>query len=339
MNNVIARNKKMSLLVNKIVQLFILGGLMCFISGEKSSFKIVEKHGAQQASVSSDIKGYRDIISYNGKFLAVGTDGRIDYIDNSGERTPASNTCKNNLNCVVIKDQIIVVAGDNGTILLSIDGRLFTKVESGTEKNINGIAFKNEILIAGADKGTLLISKDGKSWNVIHLEVKGNIVSVTANDSFFFGITDSGEIFRSDDGLNWEIKDYNKEYSGYNKSCTFKKVLATKNRIVIMGRHDDGSPAVLFSSLGNVWTERSLNYKDDHGIIRFLTNEPNDITYDSVRDQFILACDNGEVFSLPSCTKCNVSVMASTNDLYAIICTNNLLLSAGEDFSINIIKF
>jgi len=322
---------------------FIIGGLIFLPPFQKSSSKpeevLRQGYCSQKIPEKAYIKGYRDIVFYNGKFLAVGTDGRIDYINNTGEKTPVSNTCRNNLNCVVSNDRILVVAGDDGTILFSPDGSQFTKVESGTNKNINGIAFKNELLIAGADKGTILVSKNGKSWNVMHLEVKGNIVSVTANDSFFFGITDCGEIFRSDDGLNWEIKDYNKEYSGYNKSCVFKMVLATKNRIVIIGRHDDDSPAVLFSSLGNVWTERSLNYKDDHGMIRFLTNEPNDITYDPVRDQFILACNNGEIFSLPACTKCNVPVMVSTNDLYAIICTNDLLLSAGSDFFINIIKF
>jgi len=333
----------MSSLVNKIAHLFIIGGLMCFVPGERSSHKRAEErhqgYSPQQTSDAANTKGYRDIVFYNGKCLAVGTDGRIDYINNSGERTPAVNTYKNNLNCVVSKDQMLFATGDEGTILFSSDGKVFSKAESGTDKNINGIAVKNELLIAGADKGTILISKNGVTWNNIHPEIKGNIVSITANDSFFFGITDSGEIIRSNDGFDWEIKDYNKEYSGYNKSCIFKKILTAKNRIVIIGRHDDGSPAVLFSSLGNVWTERSLTYNDDHGMIRFLTNTPNDITYDSVRDQFILACDNGELFSLPSCTKCNVSVTISNNDLHAIICTDEFLLSAGEEFFINIIKF
>jgi hypothetical protein len=332
----------MSILLNKIVQ-FIIGGLVCVIPAERSYFTSAEEihpgYFAQQKSYAGSNKGYRDIIFYDDKFLAVGNDGEIDYINSSGGKSSVANACRNTLNFVISINQIVVAAGDDGTVLFSSDGKAFTKVESGTDKNINGIAYKNELLIAGADKGTILASKNGKTWNSKHLEVRGNIVSVTANDSFFFGITDSGEIIRSNDGLNWEITDYNKEYSGYNKSCEFKKVLATKNRIVIIGRHDDGSPAVLFSSLGNVWTERSLSYNDDHGMIRFLTNEPNDITYDPVRDQFILACDNGEIFSLPSCTKCNASVTISNNDLHAIICRDDLLLSAGEKFFINIMKF
>jgi hypothetical protein len=328
--------------LNKIIH-FIAAGLICFtpayisLSFEEQNKSIPAFHKSD-VDHPTDIKGYRDIIFYDGKFLAVGTDGRIDYINNSGERTPVINTCTNNLNCIISEDQILVVAGDNGTILFSSDGQVFTKVESGTDKNINGITFKNDLLIAGADKGTILISNNGKTWSGIHLEVKGNIVSVMANDSFCIGITDSGEIIRTYDGFNWEITDYNKKYSGYYKSCIFKKTLLTKNRIVIIGSHDDGSPAVLFSSLGNVWTERSLNYDDDHGMICILTNIPNDITYDPARDQFFLACDNGKIFSLPSCTKCNKSVTVTTNDLHAIICTDDLLLSAGEDFYVNILK-
>jgi hypothetical protein len=321
----------------------IIWGVMGLFTAEHSYYPPVKElyqgSDPQYISDNEDIKGYRDIIYYNGKFLAVGTDGRIDYINISGERTPVVNTCKNNLNCVISKDQILVVVGDKGTILFSSDGQIFTKVESGTDQNINGIAFKKELLIAGANKGIILISKNGKTWNSIHLQVKGNIESVTANDSLCIGITDCGEIIRSYDGLNWEITDYNKKYSGYYESCIFRKALLTKDRIVIIGRHDDGSPAVLFSSLGNVWTERSLIYNDDQGMIRFLTNKPNDITYDTVHDQFILACDKGEIFGLPSCTKCNASVTVSNNDLYAIICRDDLLLSAGEEFFINIMKF
>jgi len=320
-----------------------MGGLVCFtpvqrlVFPEEQNIRLTEIRG-EKAALATDIKGYRDIVFYKGKFLAVGTDGRIDYIDNAGEKTPVLSPCKNNLNCIIGDDQILIVGGDNGTILLSSDGQVFSKVESGTDKNINGIAVKRDLVISVADQGTILVSGSVGTWNCKHLDVKGNIVSITANDSFFIGITDSGEIIKSSDGLNWGISDYNKVYSGYNKYCRFDKVLATMNRIAIIGSHDDGSPAVLFSSLGNVWTERSLTYNDSHGMIRFLTNKPNDLTYDPVRDQFILACDNGEIFILPSCTKCNESLTISTDDLYCIILTENQLLSIGEGFSVNILK-
>jgi hypothetical protein len=330
----------MSLLINKIVH-FIIGGLICLVPADKLFLNPSEEkdQGNSPGCISGTefIKGYRDIIFYNGKYLAVGSDGRIDYISSSGGKSSVVSKTRNNLNCITANDKVVVISGDKGTILFSSDGKTFSIGESGTNDDINGITCNNELFIACADNGTILFSKNGDSWSSINIETKGNIVSVTANGSFFIGVTDRGEILISKDGFNWQIKDYNKEYSGYNKSCVFKKVLATNNRIVIIGRHDDNSPAVLFSTLGNVWVERTLVYDDDQGIMRFLTNEPNDIAYDPFRDQFILACDNGVLFSLPSCTKCNVFITVSEADLYAVICTKDLILSAGEEYNISIL--
>lgn len=341
-NFLIIRIEKMLFLAYKTIPA-IVAGLIYLSFAEKSFFNITEKENPHfyQAYISEagDTRGYRDVVFYNEKFIAVGTDGRIDCIDKSGARIPVISSCKYNLNCVVSNDRMLIVAGDNGTILYSADGQFFSRAESGTDKNINGIAVKNGLIIAGADKGTILVSLNGKSWNSIHIVVKGNIVSLSANDSFFFGISDIGEIIKSNDGLIWEIKNYNKGYSGYNKSCLFKKILTTKNRIAIIGTHEDGSPSILFSTLGNVWTERTLIYHDDQGMIRYLTSNPNDITYDPTRDQFNLACDNGEIFRLPSCTKCNGYAKISTNNLSAIICTGDYLLIVGEEFSISVVRF
>ncbi|OFY65832.1 MAG: hypothetical protein A2Y71_15510 [Bacteroidetes bacterium RBG_13_42_15] len=331
----------MSLLINKIVH-FIIGVLICLIPAEKLFLNPAEEkdQGNSPGCISGTefIKGYRNIMFYDGKYLAVGSDGRIDYISSSGGKSSVVSKTRNNLNCITAKDKVVVIGGDKGTILFSSDGRVFSTVESGVNARINGITSGNGLFIAGADGGIILISNNGNSWGSIRTEARGNIISVTANDSFFIGITEIGEILISKDGFKWDIRDYNKVYSGYNKSCIFKKVLAANNRIVIIGMHDDNSPAVLFSTLGNVWTERSLVFDDNQGIMRFLTNEPNAITYDSVRDQFILACDKGEIFTLPSCSKCNESAIISDSDLYAITCSGNLLICVGREFSVNIMN-
>lgn len=289
-------------------------------------------------SGTGDYCGYKDIIYYCGQYLAVGTGGRIDYISSSGIKTAVANSDGNDLNCVAGKDKVLVIGGDKGTILFSSDGRVFSRTGSGTNCDINGIIFTNDLFVAVADRGTILVSQNGNSWSSVKPECRGNIVSITANNSFFICVTDRGEIIRSKDGFNWDIKDYNKEYSGYNRPCVFKKVLASNNRIFIIGKHDDNSPAVLFSTLGNVWTERILSYDDEQNMISYLRNDPNDITYDQNRDQFIVACDNGEIFSLPACTKCNKSAVISASDLYAINCTGDLLITVGRDFSVRILN-
>jgi len=312
-------------------------GCLILLSLADKSVKAVEHYplfDTSYISKSEDSKGYNDIVFFKNRFIAVGTDGRIDRISKSGERIPVDSSCKYNLNCAFSNEETLIVAGDHGTILFSSDGRSYYRAESGTEKKIHGIAFKNGLLIAGADSGTILTSKNGKFWNSITTSIKGNIVSLSANNSFFIGISDTGEIIKSFDGIRWEIQDYNKEYAGYNMYSNFKKILATQNSIVIIGTHDDGSPSILFSSLGNVWTERVPLYQDNQGLVQCLTKKPNGITYDPERDQFILACDNGELLSLPPCSKCNKYAKISETDFNALIYSDNCLLIVGNELSV-----
>ena len=153
------------------------------------------------------------------------------------------------------------------------------------------------------------------------------------------GVTNAGEILKSFDGIHWEIKDYNKTYTGYNKRSKFKKILAARNRFVIIGEHEDGSPSILFSNLGNVWAERLPVYQDDQGKYGYLTNRPNGITYDPDRNQFVIACDDGGLFSLPDCAKCSRYIKISENDLHAIICNGNCLLIGGTGYSVFFQRF
>jgi len=332
----------MIFLANKIIPTFFCWLFFLFLA-DKSVSPNAGVHDpfseTSHVSESKDLQGYRDIVLFKDKVIAVGTDGRIDCISKSGEKISVDSFCVYNLHCAFSNEELLIAAGDHGTILFSSDGRNFHRAESGTEKNIHGIASKNGLLVAGADRGTLLSSKNGISWNKIQTAIKGNIVSISSNNSFFIAVSDSGEIMKSIDGTVWKIQDYNKEYVGYNKYSTFKKVLAAQNSIVIIGTTDDGLPSILFSSLGTVWTERIPIYQDSQGVVTCLTSMPNGITYDSDRDQFILACDHGELLSLPPCSKCNKYVKISETDLHGIIYFDNRLLIAGDGYSVFIQRF
>jgi hypothetical protein len=294
----------------------------------------VAPSAATRLSERGPSKGYADIVPFKDMIVAVGTDGRIDRIAQSGERIPIDHNNPCPLNCVVSNDEMLIAAGDKGTILYTLDGENFYRAESGTDKNIYGIASQNGLMLAGAENGTILASKNGKSWSLMQTEAKGNIVSLSANRSLFIGVTDAGEIIKSFNGTDWKVKDYNEAYAGYNQYSIFKKILATPSAVVIIGTHDDGSPSILFSSLGDVWAERFPIYHDDQGMICSLTSAPNGIAYDSGTDQFVLACDHGEMISLPACAKCNEHIKISENDLNAIACLGSHLVIVGDDFSV-----
>jgi CubicO group peptidase (beta-lactamase class C family) len=281
---------------------------------------------------------YTDIAYFHNKFVAIGANGRIDRITKSGERFSIDSSCNYSLNGVCANDEIILIAGNHGTILYSTDGEKFRKIETATHTNLFGITSKNGLFIAGSENGTILSSKNGLEWTHLNTGAKGNIISISANSTFFIGVTDAGEIIKSSDGINWEIKDYNKEYEGYNKYSIFKNILATQKSIVIVGIHDDGTPSILFSSLGNVWTEKDPIYHNDDGSMLYLTKEPNGITYDPDRDQYIISCDNGELFILPGCTKCNKLLKISDKNLNALLYIDDNLYIVGEKSSVYIQK-
>jgi hypothetical protein len=278
-------------------------------------------------------EGYKCLIRYEEGFIAAGSGGQIDWISVSGVKTKSEKFPGENFNCLLEFDHIIVVAGAGGTILISSNSGIFRKAESGTGRNINSLAVFNGFIIAGADHGEILRGDASGSFKKYPLDLKGNIVSLSARASECFGVTDEGEIIRSLNGSVWEITDFNKVYAGYYKPCYFTAILVTENRIAVTGIRNDGSPVMMFSNKGGVWTERILNYTDDQGIKGYLSDSPNDISYYEHGDEYYLACSNGKLMKLPSCSQCNKLAVISAEDLEGIsIIENNLMIVGGNFF-------
>jgi hypothetical protein len=316
--------------------IFIIVCMICLDAGGN----VINTSGISAISDSPESRakdhrvGYEDIVFFQGRYIAVGTGGRIDCVTLSGETIPLDTSCRYDLHCAYAGDEILIVAGEGGKILYSRDGENYYPAVSETDVNIRTIACKNGVFIAGADSGIILWSMDGLSWKKIRTNIRGTVVSLSANSSFFIGVTDAGEIIKSGDGKKWDVKEYNKEYAGYNPYTNFSRILASPNSILIIGMHVDGSPSILYSTLGNVWTEREPIYQDEQGVFRSLSSRPNGIAYDADRDQFAVACDNGEILILPPCAKCNKWAKISETNYEAIICRDHTFLIVGEEFSV-----
>lgn len=276
--------------------------------------------------------GYRAITIYKEGFLAVGTNGRMDWISVTGKITKSQSYSGEEFNCVLSDDKMIIVGGDNGILRISNDGEKFRKIDIRSGRNIFSLTKFNKTIIAGADNGIIITGDPGGSFHEIKLNLKGNIVSVSSRDTDCYGVTDEGEIIHSRDGINWDIIDFNKVYSGYYKSCFFTKVLATENRIVVTGIQIDGSPVLMFSNQGGVWTERQLYYTDDQGMKMFLNDSLNDVIYDETSDQFFLACNNGKLMQMPSCSQCNKLATVQNDDIEGIAILENTMMIVGKNF-------
>ncbi len=277
------------------------------------------------------LENYIAVTNYEDGFLAVSENGKIDWINREGKITKTENFQGIELNCVFTIDKGIVVAGVHGTMLVSSDKGTFKKIDSDTNNEINSLTFFKEYIIAGANNGQILIGDKNWKFKTIQLELKGNIVSVSSKNDACYGVTNEGEIIHTNDGVNWKIFDFNKTYNGFYKTCYFNKILATKNQLAVIGIKEDGSPVLLFSARGTVWTERSLNYDDNQGMPANLTDIPNDIYYDIIKDRFILACSNGNVMVVPPCSHCNKLYNISTENFKGISGSNNKIIIVGEN--------
>jgi len=262
---------------------------------------------------------YFDVVSQTEGFIAITNDGRIDWISDNGAVIKKKSLKGEEFQSVMMNNQQLIIAGAQGSMFYFEKDTVFQKIESGTTRNINCLAeFKNQI-IAGNDDGELLIGNSGEPFKSIQLSLKGNIVSLSSNALNCYGVTDEGEIIQTSDGLNWTIFDFNEVYDGYYKACSFEKVLVTPKQIAVIGKNVDGSPVLLFSSKGGVWSERSLIYTNEDGLNAQLTEIPNDIYYDSLKDQFILLCSNGMIMTIPSCSITDKNLRGISGNEHALI--------------------
>jgi hypothetical protein len=282
----------------------------------------------------SNGEGYKCLIRQGEGFIAAGTGGKIDWISVSGKIIRSEVFPGESFISLLEYDNKIIAAGERGTLIISSGNGIFRKVESGTVRNINSLAVLNGLIIAGADQGEIITGDGIGPFKKTRLALKGNIVSVSARSTECFGVTDQGEIIHTRNGSDWEITDFNKMYAGYYKPCFFTAVLVTENRIGVTGIRNDGSPVMMFSNKGGVWTERILNYTDESGINGNLKEKPYAIAYHEPADEYYIACSDGKIISLPSCSQCNKLLVLSGADLEGISCSEKNLVVVGENFYI-----
>lgn len=286
----------------------------------------------------ANVNGYTDITYFDNGFVAVGSDGRIDRISKDGKVTRSEKIAGESFTSILAVEHQLFVAGKNGTMLASSDNNPFGKINSGTTNHINSLTLFNKKIIAGTDGGEILIGSTDGNFSTISLNLKGNIVSLSAGETACYGVTDQGEIMSSTDGISWNIFDFNAVYAGFYKPCRFAKILAATYNIAVAGIYEDGSPVLMFSTQGNVWAERTLDYNDAQANHVSLNDAPNDIFYDSQRDLFYLACNNGTIMSIPSCSHCNKAARLTSKNLTAIWCVGDILMVTGTNFYIEAIR-
>ena len=277
-------------------------------------------------------EGYRAVCDTGSTYMAVGTGGRIDRIkpDKTVTRVPAVTTAC--LNDVISFNGTDLIVGDGGVILLANSGSDFKSVKSGTKKALFGVTeFQGYFWAAGAE-GILLRSADGEHWEAVDSGVKNKILSISANDKMCMAVTREGQILMSTDGMNWNVMDYNVLYEGYSELFWFRSVRSLGNAFVIVGEYQKkpGTPAILSSETGEVWSE-SVLYK--------INGNPGEDSYPLVVnavavdwDQLVAGCNGGKLLTITECSECNKLDSIGSQNINDIVSANGYLALVGDGF-------
>src|SRR5512138_3371312 len=75
-------------------------------------------------------EGYRSIIRYGDGFLAAGTGGQVSWISASGNITRSERFPGESFNCLLLFNDMIIAAGDHGSIRKSSGNGVFRKINS-----------------------------------------------------------------------------------------------------------------------------------------------------------------------------------------------------------------
>jgi hypothetical protein len=276
--------------------------------------------------------GYLSVISYDDGFVAAGTGGRVDWFSTDGVFIQNKQIPNLDIHDLLFLNGTLYVAGNQGALFYSNDGHFFKKIDTKLTSTIHAlIEFQGQI-IAGTNQGLILVGDEHQEFSPVQLPLLGNVVALSANKTWCYGVTDQGEIFHSKDGKDWKVLNFNREYHGYYQPCQFNGVLVTDNSIAVIGKHEDNTPALFFSSEGNVWTERMLTYVNDNGQSVLLKELPRDILYDANLGEFLLGCSGGKLMVIPSCSHCNKLYDVSLENIHSIARNARLLVLVGSRF-------
>jgi hypothetical protein len=100
----------------------------------------------------------------------------------------------------------LVAVGDNGTVVISDDGRTWTAGETGLPVDVGALAYGSGLFVGIGQNGTVATSSDGRVWKQISIGLTADLNDVVYQDSRFVVVGGGGTILTSSDGMNWTLQ-------------------------------------------------------------------------------------------------------------------------------------
>jgi len=317
-------NKMFRSLVFRFVVVFVMGVIVLSPSWSQTS-----------PSVFGDSSIY-DITWGNGKFVAVGGNGKIAFSSNGVNWTLVKNSSfgESAIGGITFGNGKFVAVGDEGKIVVSQDGIVWTSVKNTTfgDSGINDIAFGNGLFVAVGDDNKIAVSQDGSIWNS---EIKSpfnndaNINNIVfGNGKFVISRWGRGKdaIAVSTDAKNWILSGTSYEYG-----FAFIYDIAFGNGQFIAVGNTGADSGFLYTSYdGLTWYEKESSFHPQAGDIltaaygngRFIATGTNGslAISDNKAEKWVLLVSNASYAAKPR----------SRDTLFSIIYANGKFVGVGE---------
>lgn len=270
-------------------------------------------------------EGFRAVAAWDTDFLAVGTGGRMSLIAPDGKQQTISSGTDAALHAIVLLEGKAYVVGDAGTLVV-YDGR--QAAVSAVDPRVNlcaAVVWKDMLFVGGSNGALFRLVPDGEAVR-LDVSASGTVTGLTASKTRLLAVTDRGEILTSEDGADWTCLQYRQ---AYHIEVSFAGALWTDGLFYACGRRADGTPLLVQSTMGGVWAERTLG---------MLNGQPADlsslifggIAWDG--RQAYIACNDGQLLTLPDCAECNQLQTIADANLTAAVCHSGRVAVVGEGF-------
>lgn len=214
-----------------------------------------------------------------------------------------------NFSCVVHDAEII---GTSTSLVCRMDGEeISMDLPEGTV--LYGIeAFGDGVIAIARGKQVLYWDSPFDKARKIRIEAKGELTDIDAGTEMCYAVSDSSEIISISRALIGKVFDFNGQYEDYYGKIRLIDIAAGPASLCVAAIKEDGKPTAYTSTKGTVWSERELNYAIN-GRWYMFEKVPHSIDYEELSDSFVLICEDGDAFHLPSCSHCNYLVKSATS--------------------------
>ena len=213
-----------------------------------------------------------------------------------------------NFSCIVHDAEIV---GTETSLVCRMDGE---EIEMDLPEGmvLTGIeAFGDGVIAITKGQNILYWDSPFDKARRIRIDMKGELKTIDTGEEMCYAVSDSSEIVSVNRALIGKVFDFNGQYEAYYGNLNIIDIAVGPASLCIAAVREDGRPAVFTSTKGTVWSERELNYAIN-GRWYMFEKVPHRITYEELSDTFVLICEDGDEFHLPSCSHCNYVVSSST---------------------------